>query len=140
MNLLLIPGVRLEHGGSKGTPSKMPRSIRANSCPPGEPSWSETEEGGQQDPKRRKASGLLRHSLYSLKKVVRLPSKDRSEVLKVLKKKVRQRRGGKSVSRSSNVSLQASSEESTSSGSINNDWKHWVVMQGNDQMVVGDIW
>ncbi|GAU42953.1 hypothetical protein TSUD_142900 [Trifolium subterraneum] len=34
---------------------------------------------GQQDPKRRKARGLLRHSLYSLKKVARLPNKDRNE-------------------------------------------------------------
>ncbi|GAU10893.1 hypothetical protein TSUD_426990, partial [Trifolium subterraneum] len=34
---------------------------------------------GQQDFKRRKAGGLLRHSLYSLKKVARLPSKDRNE-------------------------------------------------------------
>ncbi|MCI07228.1 DUF4283 domain protein, partial [Trifolium medium] len=31
---------------------------------------------GQEHPKRRKAGGIMRHSLYNLKKVARLPSKD----------------------------------------------------------------
>ncbi|MCH96753.1 cytochrome P450, partial [Trifolium medium] len=53
---------------------------------------------------------------------------------------MRRRRGGDGVNRSCDMSRQAFSEESTSSGSINNDWKHWVVMQGNDQMVVDDVW
>ncbi|MCI61468.1 hypothetical protein A2U01_0082725, partial [Trifolium medium] len=35
---------------------------------------------------KRKVGGLLRHSIYNLKKVARLPSKDRREVLDVLKK------------------------------------------------------
>ncbi|MCI63339.1 hypothetical protein A2U01_0084596, partial [Trifolium medium] len=35
---------------------------------------------------------MLRHSIYSLKKVARLPSKDRSEVLKILKKNTLRRR------------------------------------------------
>ncbi|MCI32496.1 DUF4283 domain protein, partial [Trifolium medium] len=70
---------------------------------------------GQQDPKRRKAGGLLRHPLFCMKKVARLPSKDRSEVLKVLKKELRQRQGVKGAKRSSDISRQASSEESTSS-------------------------
>ncbi|MCI06207.1 sulfate transporter [Trifolium medium] len=72
--------------------------------------------------------------------MARLPSKDRNEVLKVLKKKVRRRRGGNRMNRSCAVSHQASSEESKSSASVNNDWKHWVVMQGNEQVAVDDIW
>ncbi|GAU22593.1 hypothetical protein TSUD_134930 [Trifolium subterraneum] len=43
------------------------------------------KKGGQDAVKRRKAGGVFRHTLSSLKKVARLPSKDRSEVLKVLK-------------------------------------------------------
>jgi len=35
---------------------------------------------------KRKAGGVLRHPMLTLKKVARLPSKDRQEVLKVLKK------------------------------------------------------
>ncbi|PNX62885.1 hypothetical protein L195_g061355, partial [Trifolium pratense] len=48
----------------------------------------------QFDPRKRKGGGLLRHPLHSIKKVARLPSKDRGEVLKILKKHVRRRRGG----------------------------------------------
>ncbi|MCI27137.1 sulfate transporter, partial [Trifolium medium] len=103
-------------------------------------SGSRQKKDGQQDPKRRKAGGVLRHSLYRLKKVARLPCKDRSEVLKVLKKNVRRRRGGTGVNQSCSVSHQASSEVSSSAASVNNDWKHWVVMQGNDQVAVDDVW
>ncbi|GAU21582.1 hypothetical protein TSUD_131660 [Trifolium subterraneum] len=91
------------------------------------------------DPKRRKAGGPLRHSLFNLKKVARLPSEDRSEVLKILSKSVRRRRGGKGLNQSGVVSIQASSEESSTSASVNNDWKNWVVMQGNDQVAEDDM-
>ncbi|GAU12613.1 hypothetical protein TSUD_132230 [Trifolium subterraneum] len=91
------------------------------------------------DPKRRKAGGPLRHSLFSLKKVARLPSEDRSEVLKILSKSVRRRRGGKGLNQSGVASIQASSEESSASASVNNDWKNWVVMQGNDQVPEDDV-
>ncbi|MCI22261.1 sulfate transporter, partial [Trifolium medium] len=84
--------------------------------------------------------GIMRHSLYNLKKVARLPSKDRSEVLKVLKKKVRHRRGGSGDHRSCSVIPQTSSGVSASSVSVNNDWKHWVVLQGNEQVAVDDVW
>ncbi|MCH88915.1 DUF4283 domain protein, partial [Trifolium medium] len=94
-------------GGKKGSSRSSGRRKRTKSCPPGakrsmisEP-WSldckrsrkegqsigKQKKAGQEDPKRRKAGGVMRHSLYNLKKVARLPSKDRSEVLKVLKKK-----------------------------------------------------
>ncbi|MCI56355.1 sulfate transporter, partial [Trifolium medium] len=79
--------------------------------------------------KKRKAGGLLRHSIYNLKKVARLPSKDRREVLYVLKKNVRRRRGRKGGNRSCEMVHQGSS-----SASVNNDWKNWVVMQGTDQI------
>jgi hypothetical protein len=94
---------------------------------------------GDPDPKRRKAGGPLRHSLFNLKKVARLPSEDRSEVLKVLSKTVRRRKGGKGLDQSGVVSIQASSEESLTSASVNNDWKNWVVMQGNDQVAEDDV-
>ncbi|MCI49083.1 sulfate transporter, partial [Trifolium medium] len=44
------------------------------------------------------------------------------------------------VNRSCSVSRQVSSDESTSSASVNNDWQNWVAMQGNDQMSVDDVW
>ncbi|MCI57683.1 hypothetical protein A2U01_0078934 [Trifolium medium] len=47
--------------------------------------------------------------------------------------------GGSTVNRSCEVVHQASSEEAPSPASVNNDWKHWVVMQGNDSMAVDDV-
>jgi len=48
-------------------------------------------KGFGQAPYRRKVSGMLWHSVQSLKKAARLLSKDCSEVLKILKKKVHKR-------------------------------------------------
>ncbi|PNX67195.1 hypothetical protein L195_g063407, partial [Trifolium pratense] len=58
----------------------------------------------------------------------------------VLKKSVRQRRGGDGVNRSCTMSRQASSGDSSSSGSVNNDWQNWVAIHGNDQLAVDDVW
>ncbi|GAU37650.1 hypothetical protein TSUD_220760 [Trifolium subterraneum] len=69
-----------------------------------------------------------------------MPSKDRREVLKVLKKNVRSRRGGSRVNRSCEVVHQDSSKGTHLSASVNNDLRHWVVMQGNERMVVNDVW
>ncbi|MCI56375.1 hypothetical protein A2U01_0077626, partial [Trifolium medium] len=67
-----------------------------------------------------KAGGVFQHTLSSLKKVARLPSKDCAEVLKVLKKNERRRRVGTGGHRSCGVSQQ--SDATTSSASANNDW------------------
>ncbi|MCI66061.1 endonuclease/exonuclease/phosphatase family protein, partial [Trifolium medium] len=37
------------------------------------------------------------------------------------------------------VSHQVSSNASSSSVSANNDWQHWVVMQGSEQVVADDV-
>ncbi|PNX95462.1 putative sulfate transporter, partial [Trifolium pratense] len=95
---------------------------------------------GQQDTLKKKAGGVLRHPLHSIKKVARMPNNDRREILKVLKKKVRRRRGGDDINRSCSVSRLASSGDSSSSGSISNDWKNWVAVHGNDQLAVDDVW
>ncbi|GAU39751.1 hypothetical protein TSUD_219940 [Trifolium subterraneum] len=89
---------------------------------------------GRKDPRKRKEGGLLHHPVHSLKKVDRLPSKDRSEVLKVLNRNVR-RWGG----RNGSVSHHASSDGSSSSASSNNVWQNWVAMQGTEQMAMDDV-
>jgi hypothetical protein len=80
---------------------------------------------------------VLRHPVHSLKKIARLPSKDQGEVLKALGKCVRRRRGGE---RSDPTSCRGASDESSASGTGNNDWTNWVAVHGNEQMVVDDIW
>jgi hypothetical protein len=91
---------------------------------------------GHADMNSRKVGGFLRHPVHSLKKIARLPSKDRGEVLKALGKCVRRRRGGE---RSDPTSCRAASEESSASRTGNNDWTNWVAVHGNEQMVVDDV-
>ncbi|GAU48878.1 hypothetical protein TSUD_406570, partial [Trifolium subterraneum] len=52
---------------------------------------------GHKDTTRNRAGGVFRHTHLSLKKVARLPSKDRSEVLRILKKTEHRRRASEQV-------------------------------------------
>ncbi|PNX88720.1 cysteine-rich receptor-like protein kinase, partial [Trifolium pratense] len=56
-----------------------------------------------------------------------MPSKDRAEALKAVKKVEQRRRDGAGVVRDG------------SSSTTSNDWKHWVVMQGNEHVAVDDV-
>jgi hypothetical protein len=96
-----------------------------------------------------KAGGVLRHPVLTLKKVARLPSKDRQEVvkvlhnskiLKVLKKNIRNRkRLREKVTRSLEATDKSSHNESSSSASVNNDWKHWAVLNGSEETKADDV-
>ncbi|GAU32654.1 hypothetical protein TSUD_219040 [Trifolium subterraneum] len=55
------------------------------------------------------------------------------------KQNVHRRRGGKDSYRSGDLRHRPPSEESTSSASVNNDWKHWVVMQGDHEATKDDV-
>ncbi|XP_039690367.1 uncharacterized protein [Medicago truncatula] len=90
--------------------------------------------------KRKKVKGLLRHSVLSLKKVARLPTKDRKVVMKILKKNDRKFKGSNSIRKTARMISKDLSENSSSSSSINNsDWKHWVVLHGSDKVVAEDV-
>ncbi|GAU27943.1 hypothetical protein TSUD_146580 [Trifolium subterraneum] len=80
---------------------------------------------------------MLRHS--NLKKVARLPCKDRREVLNFLKKNVWGRSERTSVSRSCEVKHHGTPKVFSSSASVNNVWKHWVVMHGNEKLAADDV-
>ncbi|PNX92129.1 putative sulfate transporter [Trifolium pratense] len=97
------------------------------------------EMNDQEDPKRRKGGGVFRHTISSIKKVARMPSTERGEVLKVLKKNERRRRVGSGAPRPGSVNHQQSSTVSSSSVSANNDWQHWVVKKGSEQVVADDV-
>lgn len=89
--------------------------------------------------KRKKVGGTLRHSVHSLKKVARLPSKDRSAIMHALKKRVQKRQGSARNHWMVEVASQANSNEDSSSCSVNNFWKHWVVLRGNEKVEVEDV-
>ncbi|KAK2455218.1 hypothetical protein QL285_002693 [Trifolium repens] len=93
----------------------------------------------QPGPSKTIVGGALRHLLFSLKRVARLPSEDRKEVMRILKKNARRRRNRGKDNQSCGVVLQTSSEGVTTSSSVNNDWKNWVALQGNYRVVEDDV-
>ncbi|PNX54895.1 hypothetical protein L195_g048518 [Trifolium pratense] len=95
------------------------------------------KKSGQEDPKRRKGGGVFRHTVSSLKKVARMPSQDRAEVLKAVKKIEQRSRDGVGAVKDGGERYPDSSIVSSPTNS--NDWKHWVVMQGNDKVAADDV-
>lgn len=84
--------------------------------------------------------GVLRHCVHSLKKVARLPYNDRRAVLHDLKRRIRKRHGKAGVSRSVEMVSKGISEGASSSSSVNNDWKNWVVLRRNEEVEVENVW
>jgi hypothetical protein len=91
---------------------------------------------------------MLRHPVLTLKKVARLPSKDREEVmkvlrdskmLKVLKQKIRNRRRQRErVTRSLELGSIRTNSNLNSMASVNNDWSNWVTLNGSDVAKAAD--
>jgi len=82
----------------------------------------------------------LKHSACNLKKIARLPVDDRKQVLKILMKKVHRRiRITRSKALNDAISKGSLVPESSSSASVNNDWKRWAILRGKDEVVKGDI-
>jgi len=98
---------------------------------------------------KKKAGGMLRHPVPTLKKVARLPSKDREEVMKVLKdskvmnvlkQKICNRcRRRERVTKSLEEVHQISSNDSSSAAPVTNDWTNWVVLKGSEEAKKDDI-
>jgi hypothetical protein len=85
------------------------------------------------------SGGFIHHSLCSLKRIARLPINDRREVLQILRKNARRRRPRRTPSRSRVSGNRTSAEDVNSSSTVNNDWKHWVAMQGKDNAIEDDV-
>ncbi|PNY15039.1 cysteine-rich receptor-like protein kinase, partial [Trifolium pratense] len=115
------------------------RTSRTNSCPPKASrsvisgSWSLE---WLQDQNHRDAGVIFSASKKRRKGIYHGKRPERKEQNDCQRRKA----GGDGVNRSCTLSRQASAEDSSSSGSVNNDWKNWVAVQGNDQMAVDDVW
>jgi hypothetical protein len=95
-----------------------------------DPSRGRQKRAGNPDNNNMKAGGgVLRHPVHSIKKIARLPTKDRGEALKALGRCVRRRRAG----------YQANNSNSAASETSDNDWRNWVAVHGNDQLAMEDI-
>ncbi|KEH42136.1 RNA recognition motif [Medicago truncatula] len=105
----------VSESGSKGRKNFFAKKKvlkRTSSCPPLRVRCSDSE---------KKGSGHLRHCAQNLKRIARLSDKDRKEVLRALRRTMKQRRTVSAVLKAKVKSTEANSE---SQSSVNNDWKH----------------
>jgi len=97
-------------------------------------------DGNAQPISASKKNGAHKHSVGFLKRVARMPSKDRKEILKVLKRQSHKRKI-REVTRASNEGAPSLSDSSnSSSSSLNKDWKNWVLLHGKPEVGVEDVW
>jgi hypothetical protein len=89
--------------------------------------------------KKRKGGGPLCHALFNLKRIARLPSSDRREVLRILHKGAHEEKGQGGTRPSCEETARASDLADSSSASVTNDWKHWVAMQGDEMRTATDV-
>jgi len=85
---------------------------------------------------KKKGSGHLRHCAQNLKRIARFSDKDRRVVLRALRRTMEQRR---TVSKASKVKVMSNGSTSVSQSSVNNDWKHWLVLHGDEKAVNQDV-
>ena len=85
---------------------------------------------------KKKGSGHLRHCAQNLKRIARLSNKDRQEVLRALRRTSKQRR---KASNGYKAQVTLSESNSASPSSVNNDWKHWLVLHGDEKTVNKDV-
>jgi len=82
--------------------------------------------------------GYLRHCAQSLKRIARLPEKDRKKFLCALQRAVKKRRISSDTSNAKVTSNEAFAH-CNSQTSVNNDWTDWLVLHGNKKVVDEDV-
>lgn len=94
---------------------------------------------GGQNVTKKKGAGYLRHTTQSMRRIARLPAKDREEVLCSLKRNVSKRKRQQGVSKCVVNSKDIVEKPSASQSSVNNDWNSWLVLHGTEQEANEDV-
>lgn len=103
---------------------------------------SELPKGGMADVSKNKVKSraIIQHAVHNLKKIARLPNHDRKQVLTFLCTKPLKRKASKRSKELADVITKGSQVfDSSSSVSVNNDWKHYVVLHGNEEVIKEDV-
>lgn len=124
-----------QHHGHAGVISSSRKKVKKVVRPRGPVSQS-----GTIDKKRKKVDGVLHHFVHSLKKVARLPSKDRSSVLKILRKKVRQRQGSDRLKKAVDIVSQNNSDGTSSVSCAHTLIIHRRFIKSNEEFYLFNIY
>jgi len=88
--------------------------------------------------KKTSAKQLIQSTGF-VKRIARMPSADRREVLMILKKKNRKRNVRSVNIKSKDASLSSSETSKNSTTSVNNDWVNWVAVHEKSNGVKEDV-
>ena len=77
---------------------------------------------------KKKQPSIFKHSAGFVKRVARMTTGDRKEILKVLKKRDRKRKARKKASSSKVEFIPLSESSKNSNSSVNIEWENWVIM------------
>jgi len=88
---------------------------------------------------KEKKEGYTKHSVGFIKRVARMLTNERKEIINFLKKHDRSRMVRKGIQISSKVGKSISESSKNSSSSVNKDWENWVFLHGKPSAVVEDV-
>jgi len=88
---------------------------------------------------KKKKVGVVHKSVGFMKKIARMPAKDRNQILKILKKQKRKRKVYVVNASSKDTTESANASKDNSSSSRGNDWVHWVHLHGEPKLVAEDV-
>jgi hypothetical protein len=83
--------------------------------------------------KKKKYGVVVKQSAGFIRRIARLPAKDRKEVLKILKKQGGKRRALSKASKGIDTNVSNNSNSSTSS--VNKELENWVVLHGRKEVM-----
>jgi len=87
----------------------------------------------------KKKGGHVQSSIGFMKKIARMPAHDIKQILHILKKQKRKRKGRASNINSKKTSASITNSSNTTSPSVNNDWENWVMLHGKANVVKADV-
>jgi len=93
----------------------------------------------EQHSSKKRSVGKSKHSVVFLKRVARMPSADRKEILKILKKQNHKRKTSKVTQTSKPATISNSDSSKNSSSYVNKDWENWVVLHYKSGGVSKDV-
>lgn len=88
---------------------------------------------------KKRPTGKSKHSVGFLKRVARMPSADRKEILKIMKKQNQKWKPSKVSQTSQPANISTSDSSKNSSSSVNKDWESWVVLYAKSEGASKDV-
>jgi len=91
------------------------------------------------DRSTKQRGNAVNNSVGFMKKIARMPARDRKQILQILKKQKRRRKAKTVTVSSTAIGVSATVSTKNSSSSTNDDWVNWVHLHGEPKSVAEDV-